>query len=168
MSIRLEKGDLFKVEANAIGHGVNCEGAMGAGIAKAFKARWPQMFDDYRSMCNLGVTPGFAEVYLTDQDQMIVNLFTQDKPGPNASKEWLRLALADASQKLYNYSDPDAGKVVFAMPLVGCGIGGLEFNDLWSTLNLMDQIWGRYIDYVVVYNDDNEGLIPKETVNPHG
>ena len=160
--MRLVKGDLFKVEADAIGHGVNCRGVMGAGIAKVFKAKWPQMFSDYKSMCDLGLAPGHSEVYLTDTNQILVNLFTQDEPGPNATKEWLRLALADASQKLFNLSDPDDGKVVFAMPLVGCGIGGLEFADLWTTLELMNQIWGNYIEYVVVYTDDNEELVPEE------
>src|SRR5262249_47885477 len=51
--IEFVSGDLF---ANAHGveafaHGCNCQGSMGAGIAKGFRERYPEMYEQYRGRC---------------------------------------------------------------------------------------------------------------------
>src|SRR5438105_4012234 len=53
MSIERVSGDLFqnRFKAQALGHGCNCQGSMGAGIAKGFKERYPEMFEEYRRLC---------------------------------------------------------------------------------------------------------------------
>jgi O-acetyl-ADP-ribose deacetylase (regulator of RNase III) len=53
MAIRLVSGDLFDTEydAQAIAHGCNCQGSMGAGVAKTIRARYPEMDAEYRSRC---------------------------------------------------------------------------------------------------------------------
>ena len=54
LPIRWVAGNLFanvyKVEAFA--QGCNCQGSMGAGIAKGFRERYPKMSQEYRSRCN--------------------------------------------------------------------------------------------------------------------
>lgn len=49
----IKEGDLFEVQGN-IGHGVNCSGVMGKGIALEFKRRYPEMFKSYRNLCLSG------------------------------------------------------------------------------------------------------------------
>ena len=46
-------GDLFDNahHAQAFAQGCNCQGSMGAGIAKTFRERYPEMFDEYRRRC---------------------------------------------------------------------------------------------------------------------
>lgn len=53
MPIRFVSGDLFENEhdARAFSHGCNCQGSMGAGIAKTFRARYPAMYEAYRNRC---------------------------------------------------------------------------------------------------------------------
>ncbi len=53
MPIRYVSGDLFHNahDAQAFAHGCNCQGSMGAGIAKNFRARYPEMYEEYRRRC---------------------------------------------------------------------------------------------------------------------
>ena len=53
MPIQYVSGDIFfnTFSAKAFAHGCNCQGSMGAGIAKTFKERYPEMYDTYRESC---------------------------------------------------------------------------------------------------------------------
>ena len=52
MTIEFISGDLLNpIKEDAIAHGCNCLGTMGAGIAKEIKNRWPEeMMKSYRSL----------------------------------------------------------------------------------------------------------------------
>lgn len=52
--IEFVEGDMFAVEADIRVNTVNCVGAMGAGVALAFKRRNPEMFKAYQADCKLG------------------------------------------------------------------------------------------------------------------
>jgi O-acetyl-ADP-ribose deacetylase (regulator of RNase III) len=53
MPIEFVTGDLFNNarHAQAFAHGCNCQGSMGGGIARAFRERYSEMFDEYRRQC---------------------------------------------------------------------------------------------------------------------
>ncbi len=83
--MRLIYGDLFDVLDQTdgpvvLGHGVNAEGIMGAGIAAQFRARYPEMYNNYASLCNDGsLRPGDSWIWHEDVDRVhIANLVTQD------------------------------------------------------------------------------------------
>jgi O-acetyl-ADP-ribose deacetylase (regulator of RNase III) len=44
-------GDLFLSPAQVLVNTVNTVGVMGKGVAKEFKRLYPQMFQEYRSLC---------------------------------------------------------------------------------------------------------------------
>lgn len=48
MSLRFELGDITKCDAEYICHQVNCQGAMGSGVAKAIKDKWPVVYEEYQ------------------------------------------------------------------------------------------------------------------------
>ena len=48
MAFTMVTGDLFDLGLPAIGHGCNCSGSMGAGIAVQFKRRFAAMYQEYR------------------------------------------------------------------------------------------------------------------------
>ena len=50
--IEFVKGDIFESHCFAAVNPVNCVGVMGAGLAKQFKERYPQMFKDYKKRCD--------------------------------------------------------------------------------------------------------------------
>jgi hypothetical protein len=70
-------GELFALAADVRGNTVNCVGVMGAGIARAFEARYPDMFRAYRRACEAGrVAPGRLDVWRRD-DEGVVNVPTK-------------------------------------------------------------------------------------------
>lgn len=51
MSIKYVQGDIFDSRCQALVNPVNCVGVMGAGLALAFKKRWPAYFRSYEKAC---------------------------------------------------------------------------------------------------------------------
>ncbi len=130
-----KKGDLFTSTAAAIGHGVNCKGQMGAGIAVAFKEKFPKNYELYRNACGNGLLkPGEAMIN-KEADLFICNLSTQDNPGRDATYERVMYATVDAALQLEKH-----GVHVLALPLIGCGIGGLEWEGVEIILKAVEII----------------------------
>lgn len=117
-------GDLFTSQADALGHGVNVKGAMGAGIALQFKNRFPDMYEEYAGFCAGGaMIPG--DVYVYYGDPIVFNIASQDFPGPNARPSWLAIGLGNMYSEII---DRNVSSV--ALPQIGCGIGGLDWKDV--------------------------------------
>jgi O-acetyl-ADP-ribose deacetylase (regulator of RNase III) len=125
--ILFRDGDLFESGLRFIAHGVNCRGAMGAGIAAQFRARWPLMYESYRKRCIRGaLIPGDIHVWAADGGRVVFNLATQREPGPDA-KPWMITA---AIGRMITEAREDYKISVIGMPMIGCGIGGLTGDDL--------------------------------------
>jgi O-acetyl-ADP-ribose deacetylase (regulator of RNase III) len=45
--IKIVKGDILQANEDIIGHQVNCQGVMGAGLAKQIKNKYPNVYDEY-------------------------------------------------------------------------------------------------------------------------
>lgn len=157
MTFQIIKGDLFDPEHDfdALAQGVNTWGVMGAGIAPVFKNHWPEMFEEYRTLCKRhGKTlsglihifeqdPALGEPYEGEEGEMVVdvitgptiyNLFSQTDPGPNAEYGLLRTATILMRQDADNWGYKKVG-----LPWIGCGIGGLEKHNVQE---LFEEILG--------------------------
>lgn len=135
------QGDLFTTDAKVLAHGVNCKGVMGAGIAKSFRDKFPDMYKEYQYLCNRGILRlGSFYSYTTD-DIMIFNLTTQYKPGPDARYGSVFSSLLDSAMSLddFNKSDGKYGNTI-AMPEIGCGIGGLEWGNVEAIIGVVEKI----------------------------
>jgi O-acetyl-ADP-ribose deacetylase (regulator of RNase III) len=131
-----QTGDIFTTRARAMGHGVNTEGVMGAGIAAQFRVRFPEMYRQYRVLCqngdlNVGETFVF-HIPGQDQGYFLYNIASQDLPGPHAKMEWLedgvRAALIHAEKNsIYT----------IALPRIASGIGGLNESEVEEALSLL-------------------------------
>jgi O-acetyl-ADP-ribose deacetylase (regulator of RNase III) len=126
MSVEFAKGDIFKcLGVTAYAQGVNLAGAMGKGIALEFKARWPEMYEDYRWRCRAGVFRlGDALVWHTPA-VTIFNLGTQESWKVGATLPAVKLALA----RLITLAEKLELKRV-ALPQIGAGLGGLPWKDI--------------------------------------
>jgi O-acetyl-ADP-ribose deacetylase (regulator of RNase III) len=123
MSVSVRKGDLFdeKFEFSAIGHGVNVDGLMGAGIAKEFRRRYPSMFNEYKHLCKYEILVPGGCFFWASPDIAVLNLASQDRPGPNAKTKWLAQSLFTGLMAL-----EQSGRPTLGLPWIGCGIGGLD------------------------------------------
>ncbi len=127
-----KSGNLFDTELNAIAHGVNTHGVMGAGIAKSFRSLYPQNYEMYQLACKTGrLKPGGSFTWY-EKGRFIYNIASQDRPGKFASLKWLRSGLRAAILHAKK-----SGTNALAIPRIGAGIGGLEWEDV---LELMTEL----------------------------
>lgn len=124
MTFYEESGDLFAGTWQALGHGVNCEGLMGAGIAKPFKEKFPLMYDQYALMCKRGMlNPGDYMPFYVGNGRWVYNIASQRKPGADARVRALVNGTVGALVHARQW-----GVKEIALPRIGCGIGGLDYD----------------------------------------
>ncbi len=124
MTLIIRRGDLFSSDL-PLGQGVNTHGVMGSGIAVEFRRRFPLMYEDYREACLSGdLEPGSFHRFV-EKGTTIYNISSQKKPGANATLDYLDLGLRDALEEVQ-----ERGERGIALPRIGCGIGGLNWDDV--------------------------------------
>jgi len=130
MTVSVIQGNLFEQDVDAIAHGCNCRGVMGAGIAYIFKRRYPQMFKDYKQRVERGLfIPGDIFFYggggevnwgEWQSHPSVYNLATQLNPGRNATLDAIETSL----YRMEKHAKA-IGIRTIAIPRIGSGIGGL-------------------------------------------
>lgn len=126
MTVEHRTGDLFLQGLNALGHGVNCQGYMGAGIARKFRYRWPDMYTQYQQRCQARLLrPGGLFTWVSPRGFVVYNLASQLEPGPCATLPAIRSSMAAAIAHAET-NDVDA----FGIPRLGAGLGGLDWHEV--------------------------------------
>jgi len=100
------------------------QGVMGAGIAKTIKRMFPELYKEYHEICCVErkATLGGVHFYKVSSELYIANAFTQIRFGdarPEAIKSVLKTV-----------SDAFPAPVELRAVRVGCGLGGLEWDDI--------------------------------------
>lgn len=142
MTIRYVSGDLFvnKYNAEALAHGCNCKGAMGAGVAKGFRQRYPDMYEEYRRHCKAEPRQfNLGDSFLWEEEDKpsVFNLGTQED-------YWHCRARPDAIEKaletMKRQAD-DEGIRSIAMPRIGAGYGGLSLEKVRPIIERVFDDW---------------------------
>jgi len=127
--IKYKTGDIFQEEVEAIVNTVNCVGVMGRGIALQFKKRFPENFKVYVTACKQKeVIPGKMFVYETASliDPKYVINFPTKRHWRGASRmEDIVTGLQDLAEVITKLNIKS-----IALPPLGCGLGGLEWNEV--------------------------------------
>ncbi len=151
MPIQFVSGDFFAntYSAQAFAHGCNCQGSMGAGIAKEFKARYPAMFEEYRRRCKANPRLfNLGDVFLWKEAEKpwVFNLGTQEafwraRASYEAIEEALKkmkdLAVAENMQRI-------------AIPQIGTGYGGLSWKKVRA---IVEKIFFGWKGTLIVYEE---------------
>lgn len=123
-------GDLFEhATTGVLAHGVNCQGAFGAGIAKEVAARWPIAKAKYSKLIQLSKKEnadpliGTVDMVLVSKEPRlaVANCFTQKFYGSNADGK-NRFVSYDALDYCMRYLAQIP--VPIHLPLIGAGLGG--------------------------------------------
>ena len=130
MTIVYKKGDILKDDADYLVIPVNTKGAMGAGLAKSIAKNYPYVKKTHRRLClngdfsvgKLKLVTGTANN--SDSNQKWFVLFPTKKDWKNPSK----LSYIESGLHfLKNMGiSPD---ITFAFPKLGCGLGGLNWEN---------------------------------------
>lgn len=123
--ITFKIGSIFDSDAQAIVNPVNTVGVMGAGLAKEFRMKYPHMYREYLSLCYGGrMMPGFVK-YVEDTDKIIV-LF----PTKRHWRETSEFRYVEDGLEHFCRTYAVHGIQSVAFPKLGCGLGGLDWDDV--------------------------------------
>ncbi len=149
MPIEFVSGDLFANahQVQAFAHGCNCQGSMGAGIAKGFRVRYPEMYEQYRARCKAKPREfNLGDVWLwkTDAQPAVFNLGTQERYWhARASYE----AIEQSLKKMRELADLE-GIASIGIPRIGVGYGGLSWRKVRVIIERVFEEWpGRLVVY---------------------
>ncbi len=124
--IRSKIGDIRDVrKGEMLVHCVNCQGSMGAGLAKSIKNKWPEVYQDYVSHVNKSKKVnllGTVRYFITD-GPIVANLFGQLNYGTGArfvSYDALDAGFEAIAEEFRQMPE----KIVVNFPLIGCGLAG--------------------------------------------
>jgi len=144
--IKIVQGDLLSANADVICQQVNCQGVMGAGLAKEIYTKWPCVKRMYQSFCKAVGDPymllGMVYVIqIPDVPFIIANVFGQLNYGRQRVCYTSYDALRTAFTKIHNTYPTD--KIVAFPYGFGCGLAG---GDWKTVLNIIDECFvGRMV-----------------------
>jgi O-acetyl-ADP-ribose deacetylase (regulator of RNase III) len=154
-----EQGNLLDATADALVNTVNTVGVMGKGIALQFKQAYPANFHAYEAACRRGeVRLGSMFTYetgLLDSPRYIINFPTKGHWRARSKLSDIKTGLADLRRVI---RDRDIRSI--AIPPLGCGNGGLDWQDVRPLISeALDDLEGVH---VVVFPP--EGAPPAESM----
>lgn len=104
---------------------VNTVGVMGKGLAAAFKERYPDMYEAYKTRCDADLLkPGSIWIW-KGADQWVLNFSTKKHWRKPSQLEYIRNGLLEIRA-----SYEALGIREIAFPRLGCGNGGLNWTDV--------------------------------------
>ena len=152
--IEYHQGDLLASDCNVLAHGCNCFHSFGAGIAKQFKAQYPESFEadlstwsgDPNKLGNL------SQVQVGDI--WIFNLYTQFRygyPPMQVDYEAVFTSLELMRQHLITKQCLTSSKI--GMPKIGCGLAGGD----WEIVSrIIEEVFPDVTIHVYVFSDDSQ------------
>jgi len=127
--IRMTNGNIFQANTQSIVNPVNCVGVMGKGLAAKFKEIYPDMFKAYKAKCDLNeIVPGKIFVWVIDTyDELlyIFNLPTKDNWRHPSKMSYIKSGIKTLIDTMEEH---DIHSI--AIPALGCGLGGLQWDDV--------------------------------------
>lgn len=125
MMLRMVSGNIFSSTCRTLTNPVNCVGVMGRGLAAEFKRRYPPMFEDYRERCGQGEVK-IGEPYLwKNGEKWVLNFPTKRHWREPSEAGFIAEGLAYTAEKAEEW-----GLVSLAVPALGCGLGGLGWEEV--------------------------------------
>jgi O-acetyl-ADP-ribose deacetylase (regulator of RNase III) len=122
----IKKGNVLDSKFQVIAHQVNCQGVMGAGVAKAVKNKYPEVYEEYRSYCDEDLNDeifGTCLAVEVNDGKVIANLFGQNEYGVGVVQtNYKKLHSALVELKEYMIEN---GLITLSFPyMIGCGLAG--------------------------------------------
>ena len=128
-----KNGNILTSRADIICHQVNCQGVMGAGLAKQIRNKHPKVYDHYIWHCKTFKPNLLGNIILDsiNEKQVIASLFAQDRYGRDK-----RYTDYDAFEKcLKTIACFAKENEVIALPYkIGCGLGGGDWDIILSLI----------------------------------
>lgn len=136
MPILIRDGNLFESKMETLVCPVNTFGVMGAGLAKAFRERYPDVHLQYKALClNRQLFGGNVALIPRAQGPSVLLWATKEDWRMPSRLEWVTEAFpvirSLVARHLLNS---------LSIPAIGCGLGGLAWADVLPHLQTLDDL----------------------------
>ena len=131
--VKFIDGDMFEHEHDCYVNTINCVGVMGAGIALEFKNKYPEMYTEYRRLCNEGeIAVGDCWVYKKG-DIYLANLAVKNNFRHRIRFPWAKISIRNLINSITDGRLPVHS---VALPRIGSKNGGrgaefTQWGDYW-------------------------------------
>ena len=125
MTIIYTQGDILEDASQAIVIPVNTVGVPGAGLAKAWARKDPEAAKLYKALCKLERIKIGEVATITTADSHWILFPTKEHWKEPSKIEWIEDGLIHLSQMI-----KDLQVKSIAIPALGCGLGGLNWEDV--------------------------------------
>ncbi|MFL7902585.1 macro domain-containing protein [Azospirillum argentinense] len=119
------RNSLFDSPAQTLVNTVNLEGVMGKGIAAEFKARYPDMFRQYKKACNAGELKVGGLHLWRGPDKWVLNF-----PTKTTWRKPSQLSYIIAGLEKFSSTYEEMGITSISFPPLGCGNGQLDWSEV--------------------------------------
>lgn len=153
--IIVEHGNMFSNrKLEVLVNPVNCVGVMGKGLALTFKNKFPGMYNDYVKRCKTNKFKiGEPYLYRNEGVPDVINFPTK--------RHWREPSyitdIENGLDYLVNNID-EWGIDNIGMPTIGCGLGGLDWQVVYS---LLEEKLGNLKQIFYIYSS-NKPVVNKE------
>jgi len=124
--IEFKRNDIFQSDCEAWINCCNTIGVMGAGLALAFKRRYPEMYKKYVEVCKKGeLSTGKMHVWEnpTGTPKYIINFPTKNDFHKDSEISYIVDGLIALKDEIINRKIQS-----IALPSLGCGLGNLSWD----------------------------------------
>ena len=125
MTVKILRGDIFASTADALIIPVNCEGVMGAGLARTARFKLPNASGQYGLACKTGKVR-LGRMFLAREGKRWIVFFP-------TKGSWRHKSMISSVQSGLGALVVEArlyGIKTIACPALGCGCGGLAWPDV--------------------------------------
>lgn len=135
------EGNLLKTPFQIIAHQTNCLGIMGGGVALAIKNTYPNVYEEYKSFCDIhGIEECFgSSCVVGEKEKIIINAFGQKYIGSNecmTDYAALKSGLSEGIKTIRLCWNLDSiTQLTIAIPYkIGCGLAGGDWEEVSKLL----------------------------------
>lgn len=131
MIVSTEVEDIFASPAQTLILPCNTRGALGAGLAKKFKEKWPEIEWPYKYMCQTFQfdSQGLIVYKLKDGSKQILFFPTKRNWKYPSKLVWIDNGLHRLAENWERY-----GITSLAVPMLGCGKGQLDWTEVYPLI----------------------------------
>jgi O-acetyl-ADP-ribose deacetylase (regulator of RNase III) len=134
--IKIIKGNILYATEDIIAHQCNCQGIMGAGLAKQIRNKYPEVYESYKRYCNNTIDKstllGCTQFVNCFNGKCVANLFGQYGYGRDTQYtdyDALEFCLKKVNNKAIQH------KQSVALPYgLGCGLAGGDWNIVYRII----------------------------------
>ena len=126
MTYQIKIRDITSIESGVIAHQVNCQKAMGSGVALAILKKWPKVRSQYMSRGQGKEMLGTVDIVDVEHRVKVANIYGQLTYGNNGIQHTNLAALERGLRETFKFCQINGFDLY--LPQIGCGLGGADWD----------------------------------------